>query len=427
MKARAIMKNKIGDKKGVSAVIIAICLLLFVSFTALAIDVGHLYLVRNELKNAADAGALAGARSLFNEDGSINAGANQEAHDVALLNVSEKTAVEVNWTSGNTGDVERGHWRFSDKSFTPNSNLTQVTLHDVTTAELDADTNFINAVRVKTRREATPVVAFLAQIFGIDNFILTSESVAYIGFAGQLNPLEADAPIAVCKQALLSGGEYTCNVGRMLADTGDTAGWTNFEQPSEGDTCGGAASSNDVRNILNDGGGNSAPIIFGLPIEATNGVQASTFNLFRDIWLNRENDQESWNLILPVIDCSDDMKILSCSNVVGAVTVEVVWITESGEDPHFDGVPRQMDDWTAPNDGNTEDDRKTIWNDFADHFNLRLPDGQMAYWNNVYGSNTYGYGQKTVYFKPSCEVYTPTGTTGGQNFGVLAEIPVLVY
>ncbi len=58
-------KSMITDQKGAVAVIVAVCLVVFVGFTALAVDVGHLYVVRNELQNAADAGALAGARCLF--------------------------------------------------------------------------------------------------------------------------------------------------------------------------------------------------------------------------------------------------------------------------------------------------------------------------------------------------------------------------
>ena len=46
-------------------------MLVFLGIAALAIDLSHLYVVRNELQNAADAGALAGARFLYNEDGTL--------------------------------------------------------------------------------------------------------------------------------------------------------------------------------------------------------------------------------------------------------------------------------------------------------------------------------------------------------------------
>ena len=36
------------------------------------------------------------------------------------------------------------------------------------------------------------------------------------------------------------------------------------------------------------------------------------------------------------------------------------------------------------------------------------------------------YEDKTIYFLPSCTPNIPAGRTGGENFGLLARIPVLV-
>ncbi len=36
------------------------------------------------------------------------------------------------------------------------------------------------------------------------------------------------------------------------------------------------------------------------------------------------------------------------------------------------------------------------------------------------------YQKKNIFFLPDCTVHEPVGTTGGENFGILAEIPVLV-
>ena len=44
-----------------SAVLIAILMFVFLGFAALALDLSHLFVAKNELQNAADAGALAGA------------------------------------------------------------------------------------------------------------------------------------------------------------------------------------------------------------------------------------------------------------------------------------------------------------------------------------------------------------------------------
>ena len=55
----------IKDKRGAMAPITIILMVIFFALLAFVIDLGHLLLVREQLQNAADAAALAGARALF--------------------------------------------------------------------------------------------------------------------------------------------------------------------------------------------------------------------------------------------------------------------------------------------------------------------------------------------------------------------------
>ena len=52
------------------------------------------------------------------------------------------------------------------------------------------------------------------------------------------------------------------------------------------------------------------------------------------------------------------------------------------------------------------------------------PNGDLAYWSSE--PQVTGWRQKTIYFLPSCSFHEPKGQTGGENFGILARIPVLV-
>ena len=207
MTAKNVLST-LNNQQGISAVIVAVCLVMLLGFIALSIDTSHLAVARNELQNAADAGALAGAAELYTDDGqSVNTNANQIGFDAAVANFSEQSPVEVNWTGGNAGDVQRGHWSFGlgslSRGFTPNDSTAPVALWGVSTEELDENPNFINAVRVRSRRQNIPIASWFARIFGHDSFEGFAEAVAYIGFAGSLKDSLSNAPIAICKQAIL--------------------------------------------------------------------------------------------------------------------------------------------------------------------------------------------------------------------------------
>ncbi len=52
------------DQSGSVGLIFAMSLIVILGLAALVIDLGHAYVVKRELQNAAEAGALAGARAL---------------------------------------------------------------------------------------------------------------------------------------------------------------------------------------------------------------------------------------------------------------------------------------------------------------------------------------------------------------------------
>ncbi len=412
MKTRFQLYSGLKDERGAVAIIIAISIVMLISFGALAVDLGHLYVVRNELQDAADAGALAGARFLYNEDGTVNEGANQIAYSAAIANTSEGKAVEVNWSGGNGDDVQRGHWSFAARTFTPNSSLDPVVLWGKSTEDLDNDPNFINAVRVKTRRETSPASSFFAKILGYQNFVKSAEAIAYIGFAGTLPPHDVDQPIVICRDSILDeNGAYQCSIGRMInsgesISSSETGGWTDFNQ--EGNPCQGGTNAPAVRSLICSEG-NPYTIYLGKVMATNGGEIQSAFNDLIRCWEDTTGKIVPWNLTLPVVTCPGN-NVGTCETVVGAVNINILWITGAGEDPDYTNAPTQMEDWSS-----TDPSGEVRWNSFVTHFNLQNVDGSPA-----------PYAKKSIYFKPDCELHEPTGTTGGENFGVLAKIPVLV-
>lgn len=458
---KAFRNQGLNGQRGVTIVLVALLMFVFLGIAALAIDLSHLYVVGNELQNAADAGALAGARSLYNDNGTaVDPGANQTAYafataNKALAETGGAIAVDVNWEEGqNEGtdvDVQRGHWCFFDGTFTANDSLAPVNLWGVSETELDMNPNFINAVKVVARRQDTPTASYFARIFGFEDFELAKEAVAYIGFAGTLAPGDADLPIAICSQSVTGdlsatecGTGYDCNIGRMLTDgeVKNSAAWTNFSQPCE------TASTTSMRPLLTCTESNPDLIKLGDSIGATNGVvdsiighptQANLVDCWKSAFYDSDGDNEKdspvdtdgdgwpdmpWNVNLPVVNCPDT-QVSNCMETCGAVSANIVWILEKDNDIDTDAPKKMFNPLKNGLWENNSADGGERWNSFVDEFNLKDPHGQPAYYTDDPSDND-GFKKKTIYFLPDCTPHELKGITGGHNYGVLARIPVLV-
>lgn len=409
------------NERGVTALVVALILFPLICFAALGIDIAHLYVVRNELQNAADAGALAGARLLYccaedpgecDIDSGVNVQANERAYSTATANFSDNQPVEVNWSGGNSGDVQRGHWNPLDQTFTPNDSTALVDLWGVSAEDLYGNSDFINAVRVRTRREATPAESFFARVFGYDGFSLSAEAIAYRGFAGDLYRFDVDQPIAICRESILQpNGDYSCNIGRMINSgqndlNNETGGWTNFNQ---NDACTGGANASVSELICGDG--NPETLKFGVDMGTNGGQITSAFMDLVSCWRNESSDRtQPWQTTLPVVACPDN-NMNVCQELRGAVTVNIIWITDQNANINNpDDVPYQMGDWSS--NANTSE----RWNSFVQYFNLQNVDGSAALFD-----------KKSIYFLPDCTKHEPRGGNGFDNYGIIACIPALVH
>ena len=483
-----LRNNALNEQCGVSVVLVAIFLVLFLGIAALAIDISHLYLVRNELQNAADAGALAGARMLYTEDGIVNPGAKNIAKSATVENVALAIggATEVDVVDE---EVQLGHWSFGigdllDRGFYPVSTLPTdpPELLGVPTADLDQNANFVNAVQVIARRGSdaggTAASSFFAQIFGYDKFFLSATATAFLGFAGTIYPGEVDQPIAMCAEDLKDG----CKTGRMMnssnsGETSDTARWTNFLQP-----CGAMGNNPD----LVCSGGNEDTIMFGTGMTTTNGEQDNVLRALMDdtCWGPYRDNNQSFPMTLPVVDCTESP---NCSKLLGVVEVHVLWMIrdklmsdigdQAGDpgplemkitnpeydptaadpnDPNYDpdyDVPQFENEWKCTyydeqSEINNPDSEiyKKCWNEFVNHYLLLTKNGKLPYVevkDKDYVRPPVPLDPETnlprpyvelkvsdlapgLFLLPECDFIEPTGGTGGQNFGVLAKTPVLV-
>jgi hypothetical protein len=214
---------------------------------------------------------------------------------------------------------------------------------------------------------------------------------------GNIPPNSLDEPIAICKESITENNAYTCNVGRMIdSSISNTGAWTNFTQPCD------TASPPSVRPLV-CGDGNPESVSINIGMGTTIGMTDAVFVNFKACWWAQSlHGTKPWRVKLPVISCPANI-ISNCSNVVDAVTVNILWVNNNGDtltDPGLShsfypttmaGIPG-YGDWTSPDPAHAI----PSWNDFVSHFHLRDVNGAPA-----------PYKQKAIYFLPDCGLPAP--------------------
>lgn len=428
------------NQNGAIAVLTAILLTVLLGFVALSVDTGYLFASKNELQNAADAGALAGARELYKEDGTgINEDCNKVAYNAATQNLVAKDAIEIIGDGlTNVDDIQRGHWSFATRTFTQSDNTTLELTDDdnnfIPKDVLDADVNFVNAVQVTVRRETDPITLFFAKILGQSDAKMSATAVAYIGFVGTFFPAEFDAPVALCVENLIdpsTTNTYDCGLA-VWYEHGETAMWTNLSQETkQADGNCESANANDVKSLIDTG--NTATLYTGTDLGVTNGMVDIAQSKLSDIWETKstvdddETHRKVVTMTLPVIKCKDELgQTNTCAELVGGVVVELLWFNSTAAiDKAYEKAPYIFDDldgneiFNSSNvEGLDETDHEARWNAFASDDDVELLDDN---------GNPLPMANNQIYFRASCETaMEPTGGIGGENFGLLSKTPVLV-
>ena len=226
MKALSIEFKLLRNQRGVSAVIIALLLVVLLGMAALAVDLGYLYVTRNELQNVADAAALAATRRLgeiyqampSNLHASYTlAGDNGPAdqtnmEDIAIEVAGMNKAAAAGITILNA-DIEFGQWDFVNRSLT------------VTSDQPDA-------VRVTARKDETansPVTTIFAKVFKINTMDVTATATAALSGLGETEAGELVLPIGI-SEFWFNNPEW-CDNTIKFSPTGDPdacAAWNSF-------------------------------------------------------------------------------------------------------------------------------------------------------------------------------------------------------
>lgn len=159
----------------------ALFLTALLGFAALAIDVSNLFVVRNELQNAADAAALAGAPCLYARTECMNLTSTapdwSTAQQKAINFIPKNRSANLMLTDGL---VEYGYWNVTSSS----AGLQQF--------PLKPGPNDLPAVKVTISKESSKnggtVQVFLARIFGINSVPVAAAAVAVVSRPGYAGP-----------------------------------------------------------------------------------------------------------------------------------------------------------------------------------------------------------------------------------------------
>jgi Flp pilus assembly protein TadG len=193
--------NFIRRTEGGAAIIIAITLFVLIGAASLAIDIGQLSTVRNELQNVADAAALAGVAQLIQDQGGTVVRdcdkALQAAMQVAQTQSQLSGLPQVDDSARNDLTIHFGVWDIyaADRS--------QAWTDLGTTCASDSNAN---AMMVTIRRASGnvfgPVANFFAQVLGYSTSEIGGTATAYLGYTTAAETGTVTVPLALPQSVL---------------------------------------------------------------------------------------------------------------------------------------------------------------------------------------------------------------------------------
>lgn len=204
---------KFKDEKGITIVYVALLIVVLLGITAFAIDIGYQRVTRNQLQNAADAGALAGARQLGQNYLDKLSDLTLSVADRAIYVAEMNSAAGKKLTNANIQNTEPndiiGNWDATKTpSFTPISS----------DPSLDK-----NAVQLATQ---TSFVGFFSPILGLNS--LNTNAIACAALSG-LSEEKPTLPVAIGKSWFTTvGANRGCTTVAFNDTPNSCAGWTSL-------------------------------------------------------------------------------------------------------------------------------------------------------------------------------------------------------
>ena len=305
------MKRFVPSQRGAIAVLVAILLVVIGAMAALAVNVGHLMGARNQLQNAVDSAALAGAMSLDGQTDGLALARAQAVNfgDRYAIYKESTVALDANAGNGSAGDVVLGRWNFA------------IANHSLAFTAADGATlpRDINAVLVRTGREASrgnPLPVFLSAFLGQQQANVRAEAVAVGGGPCIGCALPIAFPMCLIAQP---DGTLNCGVQLRLSNANDdTVGLTSLSSTAP-------ASVPIIQNILMNPQACSNTKV-GDQVNIANGNNLQPLLAAFQYYLS----QHGSTVLAPVLDLPCPPQFNQQATVLGFATFTIVDIVAHG-------------------------------------------------------------------------------------------------
>jgi Flp pilus assembly protein TadG len=307
------------QERGAVAPISAVYIIVAMGILALAIDLGHIFLVKSELQRVADSAALAGALRFVTPNTGVTPGVMPASPDCARAITAAQAVGMQNDTDGQQTTlaniaVNLGTWNGSTFVNTGCANP-----------------NLVNAVQAVASKTAD--IYFGGIITGSNTINLSALATVLVGSVGGLPPGYPTLPIAVDSDKLPSNGEKL--VLHLNPTPGDDGCWHTFFWQNP------AASL--VRDIIN--GDVETPLIKeGDYIKVKEGVAASDLQALGQ---KLQQNGGTWDVVLPVIPPDSHT---GYARVDGFAAVRMTLVESTGGDKRieFETLDNKLAPTTLP-------------------------------------------------------------------------------
>ena len=286
-----ILMNPLNNSRGATAVMAALMMTVLLAMGAAAIDIGHALVARNELQNASDAAALAGAREL----GVIYTGLTPAAQltytltsgDQAAILAKVQTAAGANMAAGvpisiNAADVHIGLWNPTTRVLTPTVNQPR-------------------DVRVIARRDGAangPISTFLARVVGMTSVNVSAAATAELPVAGKTAPGQLNVPFGISQFYFT---QFGCGSVIQFYPSNGTpqscAGFQTFDQVPAND----ATLRRIINGMANGTYTSPAEQAGSSSLEFTNGTMSrQSWDALINLFNVSKDASGGWNVFVPV-------------------------------------------------------------------------------------------------------------------------------